>query len=88
MSEIRVLSIKELPVGAKKVIQAGGRKILMINDTGILSAVQQDCPHAGAIGRELSAQDASCSSHTLKQSACRNKPTYFEREPCLGTIKI
>jgi len=48
MSEIRVLSIKELPVGAKKVIQAGGRKILMINDTGILSAVQQDCPHAGA----------------------------------------
>jgi len=48
MSEIRVLSAKELPTGAKKVVEAGGDKILLVNDDGTLCAVQAECPHAGA----------------------------------------
>jgi NADPH-dependent 2,4-dienoyl-CoA reductase/sulfur reductase-like enzyme/nitrite reductase/ring-hydroxylating ferredoxin subunit len=48
MSEMRVLSVKELPLGAKKIVEAGGSKILVINDNGVLCAVQAECPHAGA----------------------------------------
>jgi nitrite reductase/ring-hydroxylating ferredoxin subunit len=48
MSDVRVLSINELPLGAKKVVKAGETEILLIHQQDGLIAVQSKCPHAGA----------------------------------------
>jgi NADPH-dependent 2,4-dienoyl-CoA reductase/sulfur reductase-like enzyme/nitrite reductase/ring-hydroxylating ferredoxin subunit len=48
MAETRVLSIEDLPLGAKKVVKVGTTEILLIHHEHGLAAVQPKCPHAGA----------------------------------------
>ena len=38
--------ISELPVGAKKILELGGRSVGIYNSRGTLYAVQNVCPHA------------------------------------------
>jgi nitrite reductase/ring-hydroxylating ferredoxin subunit len=48
MNWIKVLSQDELPEGARSVVEAGGRNILLLRDKGQIYAVDNTCPHMGA----------------------------------------
>jgi nitrite reductase/ring-hydroxylating ferredoxin subunit len=48
MNWIKVLSEDDLPEGARSVVEAGGRDILILRDKGQIFAVANTCPHMGA----------------------------------------
>lgn len=48
MNWIKVLSQSELPEGARSVVEAGGRAILLLRHGGRIYAVDNTCPHMGA----------------------------------------
>jgi nitrite reductase/ring-hydroxylating ferredoxin subunit len=48
MNWIEVLAQDELPEGARQVVKAAAREILLINHQGQIHAVESRCPHMGA----------------------------------------
>lgn len=42
-----VAPLSEIPPGARKLVEAGGRPIVVFNVGGVLYAVSNRCPHAG-----------------------------------------
>jgi nitrite reductase/ring-hydroxylating ferredoxin subunit len=48
MNWIKVLLQEELPDGHRRIVQVGGRPILLLNHQGRLYAVDNECPHMGA----------------------------------------
>lgn len=43
----RVATLGEIPPGRSKVIPLQGREIVVFNDSGVLYAVKNSCPHKG-----------------------------------------
>lgn len=48
MNWIKVLPQGELPEGGRRVVEVGGRAILLLHHAGQIHAVDNSCPHMGA----------------------------------------
>jgi nitrite reductase/ring-hydroxylating ferredoxin subunit len=48
MNWIKVLSQDELPEGGRRVVEVGGRDILLLHHGGQIYAIDNNCPHMGA----------------------------------------
>lgn len=45
---VKVASIKDIPKGKSKVIELNGRPVVIFNQNGKFSAIDNLCPHKGA----------------------------------------
>jgi nitrite reductase/ring-hydroxylating ferredoxin subunit len=48
MNWVKVLPQEELADGQRRVVEVGGRPVLLLNHQGQLYAVENECPHMGA----------------------------------------
>ncbi|GBE31038.1 naphthalene 1,2-dioxygenase/salicylate 5-hydroxylase systems, ferredoxin component [bacterium BMS3Bbin04] len=80
---IDVLPVDELNVNAVKIVDAGGKRILLANDEGDIRAVSAYCTHDGGDldGEELDDHEVCCHRHgarfDLRSGEATRMPAVF-----------
>ncbi|MDD2853164.1 MAG: Rieske (2Fe-2S) protein [Desulfuromonadaceae bacterium] len=75
-----VAKISELPNFGKKVVNAAGREILLVNIKGAIYAVENECPHQGSPMNTAVVKDGyiACPRHgyrfNLTDGSCTEHP--------------
>ena len=75
--------VSEVPDWGKKLVQVGGKSILLVKSKGVLYACKDECPHQGAQmqgGLLKEAGTISCPRHgyrfDLTTGTCKEHPEY------------
>lgn len=74
--------VADVPNFGKKVVEVDGRQVLLINEKGVIHAVENECPHQGSPLQAGIVKDGhlSCPRHgyrfDLSTGACLTMPQY------------
>jgi len=73
---IKVATRKELPVGARKVVEVDGVPVALFNVAGVICAIEDVCTHDGgplAEGQLVSPHIIACPRHGAEFHVCTGK---------------
>lgn len=77
-----VAKISEVPNFGKKLVSVSGKDILLVNVKGVISAVENECPHQGSPMTAAVVKDGyiSCPRHgyrfSLADGTCADHPEF------------
>ena len=81
MTQVRVASKAEIPVGGSKVVEAGGKTIALFNSGGMFYAIDNTCVHRGGpLGEgNLTGTTVTCPWHgweyDVASGVCQTDPS-------------
>jgi 3-phenylpropionate/trans-cinnamate dioxygenase ferredoxin subunit len=83
---IEVARVEEIPVGAVKVVEAGGRQIALCNHEGTIYAIDDVCTHdGGSLDQgELIGSEIECPRHGARFDVMTGRAT---RLPAIRPVR-